>query len=88
MSAALGAPITVMENAGEGGAWGMALLALYCLEGGAKTRSLADFLDGLFADIKETTVSADADEVARFERYMERYNAAVAVERVSADVLK
>ena len=88
MSAALGAPITVMENAGEGGAWGMALLALYCHEGGEKTRSLADFLDDLFADVKKTTVSADADEVARFDRYMERYSAAIAAERVAADVLK
>ena len=88
MSAALKAPITVMDNAGEGGAWGMALLALYCLEGGAKIRSLADFLDGIFGDVKKTTVSADADEVARFERYMERYGVAVAAERVAADVLK
>lgn len=70
MSAALGAPVTVMKNSGEGGAWGIALLALYTL---TKRGTLAEFLDGIFSDTETTTVMADDKEKAEFAAFVERY---------------
>ena len=84
MSAAVGAPVTVMENAGEGGAWGIAVLALYACAGG---ESLADFLDRIFAHTVKTTVMADEEERCRFDRFMRVYQRGLAVERQAADAL-
>lgn len=78
MSAALGAPITVMKNAGEGGAWGVALLALYATQSGI---SLEDFLDALFASAeKETTIASEAER-EKFASFMKLYKAGLAVEK-------
>ncbi len=83
MSAALGAPITVMKNAGEGGAWGVALLALFATQSGI---SLDDFLDSLFASAeKETTVASD-EERAKFASFMKLYKAGLAVEKRATEV--
>ena len=84
MSAALGAPVTVMQNAGEGGAFGIALLALYASE---KGQSLADFLDGVFAGAKKLVVSADEKEIADFGAFMEKFKSGLAVQRLAAEVL-
>ena len=84
MSAALGCPITVMKNAGEGGAWGVALLALYRL---VKNGTLEDFLDGMFASAeKETTIASD-EERARFRRFMQSYKAGLEVEALATKKL-
>ena len=84
MSAALGAPVTVMQNAGEGGAFGIALLALYAAE---KGQSLADFLDGVFAGAEKLTVSADEKEIADFGAFIEKFKSGLAVQRLAAEVL-
>ena len=84
MSAALGAPVTVMQNAGEGGAFGIALLALYATKNG---ESLADFLDGVFAGAEKNTVTATADDVADFEAFMKKFKSGLAVQRLAAEVL-
>lgn len=84
MSAALGAPITVMKNAGEGGAFGVALLALFTARGGD---DLAAFLDELFRDTQKTTVEADAAERSDFARFAERYRKGLAVERLASEIL-
>ena len=84
MSAALGAPVTVMQNAGEGGAFGIALLALYASE---KGQSLADFLDGVFAGAEKLTVSADEKEIADFGAFIEKFKSGLAVQRLAAEVL-
>ncbi len=80
MSAALNAPVTVMKNAGEGGAYGIAILALYTL---LKTGTLEDFLDALFADNEKTTVSANQEEKEKFAAFMSRYKKGLAVEKTA-----
>lgn len=80
MSAAVNAPVSVMETAGEGGPYGMALLAAYALwrdEG----ESLADYLDHkVFASAKSSTLMADPADVEGFNAFLKRYCAALAVE--------
>lgn len=80
MSAALNAPVTIMKNAGEGGAYGIALLALYRLE---KIGTLEDFLDEIFADNEKITVSANQEEKEKFETFMLRYKKGLAVEKTA-----
>ncbi len=83
MSAALGAPITVMKNAGEGGAWGVAILALFAT---LENITLEDFLDKLFESAeKETTIASD-DEKKKFARFMSTYKAGLAVEKRATEV--
>lgn len=82
LAAALDSPVSVGSNAGEGGAWGMALLASYALSGA--TEPLADHLDALFAGSQVTTVRAEPDEVEGFARFIERYRAGLPIERSAA----
>lgn len=84
MSAAVGAPVTVMENAGEGGAWGIAVLALLTAR---KTFDLEGLLAGIFADIPKTTVLADETEKNAFHTFMETYRKGLAVEKLASEVL-
>jgi sugar (pentulose or hexulose) kinase len=84
MSAALGAPVTVMQTAGEGGAWGIAVLALFATTDG---QSLSDFLDGVFADAEKHTVSASDDEIADFGAFMEKFKSGIAVQKFASEVL-
>ena len=84
MSCALNAPITVMKNAGEGGAWGVSVLALYTL---LKTDTLEDFLDRLFAKTEKTTVSASKEDKEKFARFMIDYKKGLAVEKKATECL-
>lgn len=84
MSAALGAPITVMKNAGEGGAWGVSLLALYEL---CKDITLDDFLDNIFKDCEKETVVASGEEKEKFARFMTEYKKGLAVEKLATTTL-
>ncbi len=84
MSAALGAPITTMKTAGEGGAWGVAVLALYRI---FNEKPLEDFLDTLFADAEKETVVASDEEKAKFAKFMQTYKAGLAVEKKATEVL-
>ena len=87
LSAAVGAPVSVMETAGEGGPYGMALLGAYMLwkdEG----ESLADYLDNkVFADAKSTTLMADPEDVSGFFAFLARYKKALPVERSATELL-
>lgn len=69
-SAILGVPVTVMENAGEGGAWGMAVLALYSV---VKKGSLPEFLNDIFKDMKKTVASANEEEKEKCKHFMDAY---------------
>lgn len=85
MSQATNSPVSVMENAGEGGAWGIALLAAYL----DKEISLAEFLDTeVFAAGRTITVEASRDEVEGFEVFMDRYKKGLPIERAAIDNLK
>ncbi len=80
LAAALNSPISVLETAGEGGAWGMALLALY-MAGRGEGQGLPDFLDErIFAGEVGVEIVPAEDEVAGFNEYMENYKAAIPVE--------
>ncbi len=82
-SAVLNAPVTVMENAGEGGAWGIALLAGYALTNGI---SLPEYLDKIFADTAKKTVTADNKEKAKCSSFLERYKKNLSVEQIASKV--
>ena len=87
LSAALGVPVSVMETAGEGGAYGMALLAAFLLWRG-KGETLPDYLDNkVFASVKVTSIMADASEAAGFDRYLARYRNALPLERAAIEAL-
>lgn len=88
MAAAMGAPVTVMETAGEGGAWGCALLAAY-MQKKAEGESLAEFLDNkVFADAKGVTLAPKAEDVESFECFMKGYRAGLGVEAKAVELLK
>lgn len=84
MSAAVGAPVTVMKNAGEGGAWGIALLALFTY---LEEPCLESFLEGIFKNVERITVSADKEDIRSFASFMEKYKKGLAVERLASEVL-
>ena len=84
-SAVLEAPVTVMQNAAEGGAWGMALLALYTAVGTEKT--LAEFLNGMFADVQKTVVMANEEELAKCKHFMNLYRKGLKAEQEAAKAL-
>ena len=73
LAAALDSPISVMETAGEGGAWGMALLAAFLVNNAGK-RSLPDYLEEVvFAGNEGEEIAPTSDEVEGFNRYMKNY---------------
>ncbi len=77
LAAAINSPISVMETAGEGGAWGIALLGSYLVNKN-DNQSLADFLDEkVFAGNTGTEVSPTAEDVAGFNKYIENYKACI-----------
>lgn len=85
LAAALNSPISVMETAGEGGAWGIALLASYCIQK-LPGQSLADFLDSkVFSGNKGVEVVPTAEDVAGFNHYIENYKACLAIEQAAVD---
>ena len=87
LSAAVGAPVSVMETAGEGGPYGMALLAAYMLWKN-ENENLPDYLDRrVFADAKSTTLMADDDEVSGFDRFLAGYKKALPMEKCATEVL-
>ena len=85
-AAAINAPVSVMETASEGGAWGIALLAAYMDKKGSM--GLSEYLsDVIFKDAKCEKCEPDAEDVKGFDEYIERYKKGLAVERSAADVL-
>lgn len=88
LAAAINSPISVMETAGEGGAWGIALLSSY-LVNNDKKQSLADFLDEkVFAGNAGVEVSPTAENVAGFNAYIEKYKACLPVEEAAVKYKK
>jgi sugar (pentulose or hexulose) kinase len=82
MAAATNARCGVMETAGEGGAWGMAILAAYMVRDDSSL-SLPDYLDTVFAGAAGETVNPDAADVDGFNRYFARYQAVLDAERAA-----
>lgn len=87
VAAALNVPISVMSTAGEGGAWGMALLASYMVNKD-DNESLDDFLEHkVFKDAQGQEISPDAADVKGFEAFIERYQKGLAIEQAAVDHL-
>ena len=88
LAAALGVPVTVMKTAGEGGAWGMAILANYMIQKGAE-ESLEDYLEEhVFKGQEGVTLSPDPADVAGFEEFIERYERALPVVREAVQSIR
>ena len=87
LSAAVGAPVSVMETAGEGGPYGMALLCAYMLWQDVG-ESLPDYLDHkVFANTKATTLMAGPSDIVGFSVFLSRYKKALPMEKKATEVL-
>ncbi|MBQ0061291.1 MAG: ATPase, partial [Bacteroidales bacterium] len=83
LAAALNSPISVMETAGEGGAWGIALLASFVVNN-EKKQNLADWLEEVvFAGNTGTEIAPDPADVEGFNRYIENYKACLPIEKAA-----
>src|SRR5574344_219866 len=84
LAAAINSPISVMDTAGEGGAWGIALLGAY-LVNNSDSLSLADYLDNkVFAGNKGIEIAPDPKDVEGFNVYIENYNSALPIESIAS----
>lgn len=88
MAAAMKVPVSVMATAGEGGAWGMALLAAYMLNKSEKEHLEAYLSDKVFADEQATTIAPDPVDVEGFAAFMERYKKGLVIEKAAVEVLR
>ena len=85
LAAAIHAPVTVMETAGEGGAWGIALLASYLVQK-QENESLEDYLDQrVFGGMKQKTVSPDPVDEKGFDDYMAGFTACIPAQQAAVD---
>lgn len=87
MAAAMNAPVSVMETAGEGGAWGIALLASY-MKNKSEGETLDDYLaDKVFAGYEGVEIAPDAEDVRGFDEFIERYKKGLPIERAAVENL-
>ena len=87
MAAATNTPVSVPESAGEGGAWGMALLAAYSLRED-RNAGLADYLDALIGDSIGKALPPRQEDVDGFNRFFERYKAGLPIEAAAIECLR
>ncbi|URN92860.1 MAG: FGGY-family carbohydrate kinase [Candidatus Pristimantibacillus lignocellulolyticus] len=84
-AAALNVPVSVMSTAGEGGAWGMAILASYMISK-EQHETLADYLTTkVFNDKEGQEVYPNSEDVNGFSLFMERYTEGLAIEQAAVD---
>ena len=88
LAAALKTPISVMETAGEGGPWGMALLAAY-RAGGKDGQTLEAYLnENVFANAAGSTIAPDVEDAAGLDAYTARFQQALAAEEAAVEEMK
>lgn len=86
MAACMETPVAVRETAGEGGAWGIALLALYALA--SSGRSLEEFLDQVvFAESQDFCLEPDPEDVEGFRQFMKTYRKGLPIELAAVQTL-
>ena len=87
MAAALETPVAVLETAGEGGAWGIALLADYMLHK-KEGQTLGEYLSRtVFENSKGSSVEPASEDMEGFRRFMRSFKAGLAAERMAGEVL-
>ena len=87
LSNALDLPITVMGNAGEGGPWGMAVLALYAKDNNGQ--ALDDYLDhNVFSDPESMTLSPEPEGVKGYQEFTKKYVAGLPVEEAAGSAIE
>lgn len=83
---ALNTPITVMANAGEGGPWGMAVLAQFVVDKQAN-ESLPDYLDhNVFKNPESSTLTPNTAGVAGYDKFIDRYKAGLVAETAAEKI--
>ncbi len=83
LAAALGSPISVMETAGEGGAWGIALLASYMINK-SNGQNLSDFLEtNVFEGNTGVEIKPTEEDIKGFNAYIERYKKGLEIEKAA-----
>ena len=88
LATAMETPVSLMETAGEGGAWGIALLADY-LNYANQGQDLATYLDQqVFAGNEGTEVAPSPEDVKGFEAFAKRYAQGLPIEKAAVDFLK
>ena len=88
LAGAMDATVSVMKTAGEGGAWGIALLASYMIQK-EEGESLADYLQNkVFGGDEGEKMDPDPDDVKGFDEFIKRYKAGFPIERAAIDALK
>ena len=86
-AAAMNTSVSVMETAGEGGAWGIALLAAY-MNGKKEGQTLQQYLnEQIFAGQMGSSMEPDPKDVEGFEKFMERYMKGLVIEHAAVDTL-
>ncbi len=88
MAAAMNVPVAVMETAGEGGAWGIALLAAYMLRKAGQEPLEAYLARQVFAGANAITIAPDPRDVEGFATFMARYKKGLVIERAAVDGLR
>lgn len=87
MAAATGTPVRLQNTAGEGGSWGVALLAAYMVYR-SENESLADYLDDVFRGTETSVVEPEENDLKGFREFFNRYKRGFPIERASIDTLK
>ncbi len=82
MAAATGTPVSTLKTAGEGGAWGMALLSAFMIRKD-KTLTLPDFLSLVFKGSMQEAIKPDPEDVKGFNKFFERYHKGLAIEKAA-----
>ncbi len=87
LAAAVDAPVTVMDTASEGGAWGIALLAAYLVDKGTDEK-LEDYLETrIFKELSGETIAPHPEDVEGFRIFMDRYKAGLAIEKSAIEAM-
>ncbi len=85
LAAAIEAPVTVMQTAGEGGAWGIALLASYLVNRNSD-ESLEDYLSNhVFSGLPQSTIQPQPDDISGFKAYMKSFEACIPAQKEAAE---
>ncbi len=87
LAAAINADVSVMEGAGEGGPWGMALLAAYMNEKEEGEKLQTYLSNKVFANAKKTTVAPKLADVKGFEEFTKRYAEGISIEKAAIENL-